>query len=155
MGRASKIYRHSLTRFLALAALGFAFDLTLLAVLHAITPLPTAATVSIAFWVTYTLNFALNRRFAFHADRQSVRGQLARFAPQVLGDYLLTLIGVTLFGALGLGLVLARIASGGANLIFNYVLYRWWTFRRGPSPAPAPPPPVEPELALVAARPDL
>ncbi|HTF09444.1 MAG TPA: GtrA family protein [Asanoa sp.] len=153
MGRASEIlrlaYRHSLTRFLALAALGFAFDLTLLAVLHAVTPLPTAATVSIAFWVTYALNFALNRNFAFHADRQGVRGQLARFAPQVLGDYLLTLIGVTLFGALGLGLVLARIASGGTNLVFNYVLYRWWTFRR-PSPASAPP--VEPELALVADR---
>jgi putative flippase GtrA len=142
--------RHSLTRFLALAALGFAFDLTLLAILHAATPLPTAATVSIAFWVTYTLNFALNRNFAFHADRQSVRGQLGRFAPQVLGDYLLTLIGVTLFGWLGMGLVLARIASGGTNLAFNYVLYRWWTFRR---PAVlAPEPAVVPQLALTATR---
>ncbi|GIF47973.1 putative flippase GtrA [Asanoa ferruginea] len=149
MGRASKIYRHSLTRFLALAALGFAFDLSLLAVLHAVTPLPTAATVSIAFWVTYALNFALNRKFAFHAERQSVRGQLVRFAPQVVGDYLLTLIGVTLFGALGMGLVVARVASGGTNLIFNYVLYRWWTFRRRPSASPVSPPPVEPELVLV------
>ncbi|MEV4617706.1 GtrA family protein [Asanoa sp. NPDC049573] len=156
MGRASEIarlaYRHSLTRFLAVAALGFGFDLTLLAILHAVTALPNAATVSIAFWVTYALNFALNRTFAFHADDSGVRGQLARFAPQVLGDFVLTVVGVTVFGMLGLGLVPSRIASGGSNLVFNYVLYRWWTFRRGP--APAPDPAAEPRLALAAARPD-
>ncbi|WP_203702638.1 GtrA family protein [Asanoa iriomotensis] len=152
MGRALRILRlaakHSLTRFLALAALGFGFDLALLAVLDAVTPLPAAATVSIAFWVTYALNFALNRTFAFHANGHGVRGQLARFAPQVLGDYLLTLVGVTALGALGVGLVPARIIAGGTNLVFNYVLYRWWTFRRRPDPAAAPT--SEPELALAA-----
>ncbi len=154
--RASRIlrlaYRHSVTRFLALAGVGFAFDLTLLAVLDAVTPLPTAATVSIAFWTTYALNFALNRRFAFHASGHGVRGQLVRFAPQVLGDYVLTVAGVTALGALGVGLVPARIIAGGTNLVFNYVLYRWWTFRHRPSSAPEPA--AEPELVLAAdARP--
>ncbi|WP_203718633.1 GtrA family protein [Asanoa siamensis] len=138
-----------MTRFLALAALGFGFDLTLLAVLDATTPLPPAATVTIAFWLTYALNFALNRTFAFHANGHGVRGQLARFAPQVLGDYVLTVVGVTALGALGLGLVPARIIAGGTNLVFNYVLYRWWTFRRRPEPPPAPA--EEPALALAAA----
>ncbi|GIF61984.1 hypothetical protein Ais01nite_00190 [Asanoa ishikariensis] len=145
-------YRHSVIRFLGLAGVGFAFDLTLLAVLDAVTPLPPAATVSIAFWATYALNFALNRTFAFHASGDGVRGQLARFAPQVLGDYVLTVAGVTVLGALGIGLVPARIIAGGTNLVFNYVLYRWWTFRRRPEPEPAPD--VERELALVAARND-
>ncbi|MDG4826351.1 GtrA family protein [Asanoa sp. WMMD1127] len=150
MGQAERIlrlaYRHSLTRFLALAGLGFGFDLALLALLDAVTPLPSAATVSIAFWVTYALNFALNRTFAFHADGHGVRGQFARFAPQVLGDYVLTLVGVTALGALGVGLVPARIIAGGTNLVFNYVLYRWWTFRRRPERADV----AAPKLALAA-----
>ncbi|SNT63542.1 Putative flippase GtrA (transmembrane translocase of bactoprenol-linked glucose) [Asanoa hainanensis] len=154
MSRASRIlrlaYRHSVTRFLALAGVGFAFDLTLLAVLDAVTPLPPAATVSIAFWVTYALNFALNRAFAFHASGHGVRGQLARFAPQVLGDYVLTVAGVTALGALGIGLVPARIIAGGTNLVFNYVLYRWWTFRHRPEPETGPAPVAEPALALAA-----
>jgi putative flippase GtrA len=153
VGRAERILRlaarHSLTRFLGLAALGFGFDLGLLAVLAATTPLPAPATVSIAFWVTYALNFALNRTFAFHAGGHGMRGQLARFAPQVLGDYALTVVGVTALGALGVGLVPARVIAGGTNLVFNYVLYRWWTFRRRPDPTAAPA--EEPELALAAA----
>ncbi|MEV4537561.1 GtrA family protein [Asanoa sp. NPDC049518] len=156
MSRATRIvrlaYRHSVTRFLALAGVGFAFDLTLLAVLDAVTPLPAPATVSIAFWVTYALNFALNRTFAFHASGEGVRGQLARFAPQVLGDYVLTVAGVTALGALGVGLVPARIIAAGTNLVFNYVLYRWWTFRRRPESEQTPA--AERELALTVARTD-
>jgi putative flippase GtrA len=149
--RALRILRlasaHSLTRFLALAGLGFGFDLALLAVLDAVTPLPAPATVTIAFWLTYALNFALNRTFAFRAGGHGVRGQLVRFAPQVLGDYALTVAGVAALGALGVALVPARVVAGGTNLLFNYALYRWWTFRHRPAPAPVPP-----ELALAADR---
>jgi len=129
-GRVTAVSRHSLPRFLLLAAVGFAFDLTLLTLLHWYTPLPNAAAVTIAFWVTYALNFALNRHFAFHADGHAVGPQLARFVPQVLGDYVLTLTAVLALQAIGLPLAVARVVAGGTNLVFNYALYRWWTFRR-------------------------
>ncbi|MFG1604968.1 GtrA family protein [Actinoplanes sp. NPDC049265] len=121
--------RHSLTRYLALAGLGFAVDVGLLALLHRFTPLPSAAVVSIAFWLTYALNFVLNRRLAFHAERGPIGRQLVRFLPQVLLDFVLTLSAVLAFQALGLALPVARIVAAGANLTLNYVLYRWWTFR--------------------------
>ena len=128
-------------RFLAFAALGFAFDLGLLLLLRHMTPLPGYACVSIAFWATYALNFVLNRYFTFEANHSNVGPQLARFAVQVIGDYALTLAVSLGLQALGLNLALSRLAAGGTNLVFNYVLYRWWTFRP-PTPVsdPAPDP---------------
>jgi putative flippase GtrA len=127
---ASVLRHHPLPRYLVFAGLGFLVDLSLLALLHHYTSLPSAATVTIAFWLTYTLNFALNRRLAFHAGDRSLKRQLVRFLPQVVGDFVLTLTAVVALQEAGLGLTLARVVAGGTNLIFNYILYRWWTFAR-------------------------
>ena len=141
--------RRSSVRFLAVSAVGYTFDLTVLLALEAFGPLPRAANVSIAFWVTYGLNFALNRSLAFHAADGDVRAQLARYVPQVIADYALTLGGVELLaGVLGLPLPLARCLAAGSNAMFNYSAYRWWTFRSGgartvrravPGPTPGSP----------------
>ncbi|GAA2632341.1 hypothetical protein GCM10010399_75760 [Dactylosporangium fulvum] len=136
MSTLRRLLRHTLTRFLAFGAVGFAFDLTLLALLKAFTPLPVWAAVSIAFWVTYALNFVLNRYFAFHAQDRPVGPQVARFAVQVLGDFLLTLGAVEGLHALGMPLLAARVLAGGTNLVWNYLLYRFWTFG-GAQAAPA------------------
>lgn len=135
MGRSrfSRIYRHSLTRFLAFAALGFTIDVTLLFLLETFTSLPLWASVSIAFWITYTVNFVMNRYFAFDAGHRDLSGQLTRYIPQVLVDYGLTVFGVELYTYLGAGLILARVIAGATNAIFNYVMYRWWTFGRSRS----------------------
>lgn len=137
-GVADRLHRlsgHSATRFLAVSTAGYAFDLALLFSLRALTPLPTAALVSIAFWVTYAVVFALNRTFAFRATDGSVRGQLARYLPQVLADFALTLGGVELFSrALGASLLAARMLAAATNATFNYLAYRWWTFREAGAP---------------------
>ncbi|MET7401441.1 GtrA family protein [Dactylosporangium sp. NPDC005572] len=123
-----RIWQHSLTRFCLLGMVGFGFDLALLALLKTVTPLPVWAAVTIAFWVTYALNFVLNRYFAFHAQDRPVGPQVLRFVAQVLGDYALTLGAVEGLHALGVPLLVARIAAGGTNLVWNYLLYRFWTF---------------------------
>ncbi|MDQ7904726.1 GtrA family protein [Phytohabitans sp. ZYX-F-186] len=140
-------------RFLLLAGVGFTFDLTLLTLLHRLTPLPNAVSVTLAFWATYALNFALNRHVAFRAHGHAVGPQLARFVPQVLGDYVLTLTAVLALQALGLNLTVARIVAGGTNLVFNYVLYRWWTFRRRPRTAVLPTVPIEAPREASSRRP--
>jgi putative flippase GtrA len=140
--RVHRVYRHSLTRFAAFGALGLAVDLTLLALLHRVTPWPVAVCVTLAFAVTYAMNFALNRRFAF-ASHGEVSTEAARFLPQVGLDYLLTVAAVETMTSLGLGLLAARFLAGGTNATFNYCAYRWWTFRRErrePSPDPHPEP---------------
>lgn len=128
--RVTLIARHTLTRYLALSAVGFAVDLGLLTIMHRCTTMPGAAVVSIAFWLTYALNFFLNRRLAFDAAGGPIGRQLVRFLPQVLGDFALTLTSVLGLQAIGVDLTVARVIAGATNLTFNYVLYRWWTFRR-------------------------
>lgn len=125
------VYRHSLTRFLAFSAVGLTFDLTVLTLLDAFTPLPYQASVTIAFVLTYALNFGLNRWFAFDAAHGHVGGQLGRFLPQVTADYLLVVFGVTVLVELGLPLLPARVLVATTNAVLNYCAYRWWTFRDG------------------------
>lgn len=128
---AERVRRHSFTRFAVLGLGGLVFDLALLALLVRFTPLPEAAAVTVAFFVTYGLNFALNRRFAFGAEGGHVGGQLTRFAPQLAVDYLLVVAAVEALTALGLGLLAARLLAAATNGAFNYCCYRWWTFRAG------------------------
>ncbi|MET7419703.1 GtrA family protein [Dactylosporangium sp. NPDC005555] len=129
-GRLLVVWRHPVVRFLAFAGLGFGFDVGLLLVLKYSTPLPAFACVTIAFWATYAVNFVLNRYFTFDAGHRAVGPQVARFVVQVLGDYALTVGAVLGLQELGVHLAIARVVAGGCTLVFNYVLYRWWTFRR-------------------------
>ncbi len=132
--RLARVQQHSLTRFLFFSGVGFGFDLTVLVALRTWTELPLWAAVTVAFVLTYALNFLLNRWFSFHAERGEVRGQLRRFLPQVLADYLLVVFAVTLLVWLGLPDLVARTLSAGTNAVLNYCAYRWWTFRDGADP---------------------
>jgi putative flippase GtrA len=107
----ARLGRHSLVRFGLFGALGLAFDVCLLWLLLTVTALSQALAVTIAFAVTYLLNFFLNRRFAFAAEGR-VGFQLIRFAPQVEVDYLLTLTAVETLVGLGVALIMARILAG-------------------------------------------
>jgi putative flippase GtrA len=126
-----RAYRHSALRFLFFSAVGYSFDVTVLLLLERAGWFPLLVNVTIAFVLTYTLNFGLNRWFAFDAAHRDLGRQLGRFIPQVTVDYLLTLGGVALFASvLGLPLFWARLLAATTNLVFNYTVYRFWTFRR-------------------------
>lgn len=125
----SRPIRHSTVRFALVGAAGYALDVTILALLTWHGGLSRPVNVSIAFWVTYAVNFVLHRRLTFGAHTAAVGGQLVRYLPQVLADYALTLGAVEVLTALGLGLVEARLVAGGTNAVLNYCVYRWWTFR--------------------------
>jgi putative flippase GtrA len=122
-----------------------AFDVSLLWLLVTFTALPDAVALTLAFATTYLMNFFLNRRFSFGAHGH-LGTQLARFAPQVGVDYLLTISAVEAFTRLGVALLAARILAGGTNAVFNYAMYRWWVFVK-PSPLPAAPAVVRPRPA--------
>ena len=130
-----RAYHHSFARFALFGALGLAFDVSLLWLLVTTTPLANAVALTVAFVTTYLLNFFLNRRFSFGA-KAHLGTQLARFAPQVGVDYVLTVSAVETFTRLGVALLVARILAGGTNAAFNYAMYRWWVFRPGHAAGP-------------------
>ena len=127
--RLTRVYHHSLTRFLFFSGIGLSFDLAVLWLLRTSTELPLWVAVTIAFVLTYALNFVLNRYFSFQAGHGDVGGQLGRFVPQVLADYLLVVFAVSALVWLGLPDLLARTLSSATNAVLNYCAYRWWTFR--------------------------
>ena len=129
--RLTRVHRHSLTRFLFFSGIGLSFDLTVLFLLQRYTPLPLWVAVTVAFVLTYALNFMLNRWFAFDAAHGHAGAQLRRFLPQVLADYLLVVFAVSLLVSLGLPVMVARTLSAATNAVLNYCAYRWWTFRDG------------------------
>ena len=130
-GLLGRVQRHSATRFLFFSGVGLTFDLSVLWMLRAWTELPLWVAVTVAFVLTYALNFVLNRYFAFAAGHGDVSGQLRRFLPQVLADYLLVVFAVSLLVAVGLPDLVARTLSAATNAVLNYCAYRWWTFRDG------------------------
>jgi putative flippase GtrA len=137
-GWVSRAYRHSGTRFLFFSAIGYSFDVTLLLLLEWAAWFPLLVNVTIAFALTYALNFVLNRWFSFDAAHRNLRGQLGRYIPQVSVDYLLTLGGVAFFAeVVGLPVFAARFLAASTNLVFNYTAYRFWTFRKGRGRGPA------------------
>jgi putative flippase GtrA len=133
-----RVSRHSFTRFAAFGLLGLGIDVTLLWLLLRFVMTDRAVAVTIAFAVTYGVNFTLNRFFSF-AAHAPVSGQLARFVPQVAADYLLTLASVEALAGLGLTIVVARILAGGTNAVLNYLAYRFWTFGRRRDDGPTAP----------------
>ena len=137
--RLRRISQHSLARFALFGAAGLAFDMALLALLSHFTPLPPAVAVTLAFAATYGLNFVLNRRFSFGAAGGHAGLHVARFAPQVAVDYVLTIAAVETLMALGAGLFTARVLAATTNAVFNYCTYRWWTFRPADGPGADPP----------------
>ena len=127
----ARLYRHSLTRFLFFSGIGLSFDLSVLLALRQYTAMPLWAAVTVAFVLTDALNFCLNRWFAFDAAHGAAGGQLRRFLPQVLADYLLVVFAVSALVWLGLPDLVARTLSAATNAVLNYCAYRWWTFRDG------------------------
>jgi putative flippase GtrA len=131
-----RAWRHSALRFLFFSGVGYSFDVTVLLLLESAGWFPLLANVTIAFVLTYALNFTLNRWFAFDAAHRDLGRQLGRYIPQVSVDYLLTLGGVWLFATvLGMPVFWARLLAATTNLVFNYTVYRFWTFRRTGRPA--------------------
>jgi putative flippase GtrA len=129
--RLARLQAHSLVRFLFFSGIGLSFDLTVLWLLRTYTPMSLWLAVTVAFVLTYALNFVLNRWFAFDAAHGHAGGQLRRFLPQVTADYLLVVFAVSALVWLGLPDLVARTLSAFTNAVLNYCAYRWWTFRDG------------------------
>jgi len=124
----ARILRHSFTRFAVLGVLGLGMDVALLAALLTFTAATKPVAVTLAFLVTYAVNFFLNRRFSFEVHG-GVDGQLIRFLPQIALDYVLMLTAFEGMTSMGIGVLYARVLAGGTNASLNYAAYRFWTFR--------------------------
>ncbi|MEU9509077.1 GtrA family protein [Micromonospora sp. NPDC048170] len=122
------MWSHSASRFLLVGALSYLFDLGVLVVLHGLLGVPLAVATTLAFGSTLLLNFGLNRAFAFRSTGLAGPA-FVRYLALVVVNYVLTLLMVTGFAALGVSYVVAKTGATAVNAVLNYVAYRWWVFR--------------------------
>lgn len=118
----------SLPRFLIIGALSFAVDAGMLFVIHGVLKawLPLATTL--AFATAFTVNFGLNRLWAF-GSTTAVGRQAARYAALTGLNLMLTVALVSGISAVGLHFLLAKAISAAVIAALNYFAYRAWVFR--------------------------
>jgi putative flippase GtrA len=129
-----RVVAPNLVGFALLNGTTFAVDLGLLALLHGTVHWPLPLAFTCAYAVAFGLGFALNRVLNFRSHAP-VGGQLGRYLPIVIANYLVWVLGLgDGLAAAGLDYRLARVVAGLAEAAFLYCALRWIVFPARPEP---------------------
>jgi putative flippase GtrA len=79
------------------------------------------------------VNFFINRKWTYRADKVEVKGQLLKFVVVVIGSVLLKSAGTYFFtNWLRIDYKISRVVTDIlVSLGFNYTLQTYWVFRKG------------------------
>lgn len=116
--------------FMGVGILSFAVDAGTLSLLHGLAGCPLPVAVTVAYVLSFGVNFTLNRVGVFRADGGPA-GQVGRYAVLCLVNYLATLVLVTGLTAVGTHYLVAKTVATGLLVIVNYLVCRAWVFSAG------------------------
>jgi len=134
----ARVVAPSLVGFALINGFTFGVDLVLLSVFGRLWGWPAPIAITVAYAVAFGLSFVLNRTFNFRSHAPVGR-QTAVYVVVVVINYVAILMGVGAgLAALGVDLVLARLAAGACEGIFMYCAMRWVVFGRPAAVEPAP-----------------
>jgi putative flippase GtrA len=119
----------SLPRFLIIGVLSFSIDVGTLFLAHGVLKIWLPLATTLAYAVAFTVNFSLNRIWAF-SSTAAVTGQATRYIALTGVNYLITLLIVDGLAALGMSYLLAKVIAATLIAGINYFVYRNWVFRR-------------------------
>ena len=129
-GRLGARVPQTLIGFVAINGFTFAVDLTLLGLFDQLLEVPHPVAISVGYGVAFTLAFVLNRWLNFHAHGR-VGSEVGRYAVVVTLNYAVLVLGMGGgLAALGVPVLLARVAAGLAEAAWMYAAMRWWVFGR-------------------------
>jgi putative flippase GtrA len=127
-GAAKRSTSRSLPRFLVTGALSFAVDVGTLFVAHGVLRIWLPLATTLAYAVAFTINFSLNRLWAF-ASTAAVGGQVGRYLALTAVNYVVTVAAVSGLAAAGLHYLVAKVITAAVIAAVNYIAYRLWVFR--------------------------
>jgi putative flippase GtrA len=138
-----------LAGFLAISAVTFTVDLTVLTAVHGGLGWPLPASITVAYTAASALGYLLNRVLNFRSHG-AVGPQVIWYAAVIVVNYLVCILGVTdALAALSVDYRLARVAAAVCEAVYMYTALRWVVFRdvtRHPAPAPSSPDSEDPGL---------
>ena len=118
----------SLPRFLIIGVLSFIVDAGTLFVTHGLLTMWLPLATTLAYALSFVVNFGLNRRWAF-GSTGALTGQVPRYIALVAVNFVITLVMVNGIAALGVSYLLAKVLATAVIAGINYLAYRNWIFR--------------------------
>ncbi|WP_189916054.1 GtrA family protein [Kitasatospora xanthocidica] len=127
-GRVAGLLGHSAVRFLASGVTSTVMDMGTLYVLHGVLRLPLALSTLAGVLAGFTVNFLLNRIWAFGSS-SPVGKQTVRYMLLASANWISTVLLVGGLVKLGLFYLLARAIPLVILSVVNYFGYKYWVFR--------------------------
>ncbi|MFI2753067.1 GtrA family protein [Cellulomonas sp. P22] len=115
--------------FLVVGVVSFGVDAGLLVLLAGPVGIPPWLAATISFWLSVLANFSLNRVLFGTRDADKLLSHSFRYGVLLGANYCVTLAGIEVAQAVGLGLFIAKTATTAVTSIWNYFLYRHWVFK--------------------------
>ena len=128
------LYRHRLIRYLFVGGTTFLIDFSLLVLLHGKHHVNLEFATSIAFWVSVTYNFYLNRNWAFSSsENKKLHKHLTAYGILLVFNYLFAVVFVSFFSH-HMPYTLAKALSVIIQTSWTYPIYKRVIFN-SPNPA--------------------
>jgi len=122
------LYRHHFVRYLFVGGTTFVLDFGILLCLHGLLKLNLAGSTSVAYWISISYNFVLNRYWTFDArENESLKHHLTTYFVLLVFNYLFTVTFVSVLGA-HINYVIAKALAVAIQMTWTYYIYKNYIF---------------------------
>ncbi len=122
------LYRHHFVRYLLVGGTTFVIDFGILFFLHSVLKLNLAGSTSVAYWISISYNFVLNRYWTFDAgEKESLARHLSIYFALLVCNYLFTVTVVSVLGT-HINYVIAKALAVAVSMTWTYVVYKNYIF---------------------------
>ena len=123
------LYRHHFVRYLIVGGSTFVLDFGILFVLHGQFQLNLAASTSVAYWISISYNFILNRYWTFDArEKESLTRHITSYFALLVANYLFTVTFVSIVGT-HINYIAAKALAVAIQMIWTYQIYKKFIFK--------------------------
>jgi putative flippase GtrA len=122
------LYRHHFVRYLIVGGTTFVIDFGILYTLHTHFNVKIAAATSIAYWVSITYNFLLNRYWSFDKrEKESLQHHITTYFMLLIFNYFFVLLFVSFFSH-HINFIIAKAIAVLLQMTWTYYLYKNYIF---------------------------
>ncbi|HUB93411.1 MAG TPA: GtrA family protein [Verrucomicrobiae bacterium] len=122
------LYRHHFVRYLFVGGTTFVIDFGILYTLHGLLKFNLAASTSVAYWISISYNFVLNRYWTFDArEKESLKRHVTIYFVLLVFNYLFTVTVVSLLST-HINYVIAKALAVATSMTWTYYIYKNYIF---------------------------
>lgn len=120
--------RRDISGYLLAGVLSYGVDVGALFTLHALLAVPLLVAASLAYLLSFLVNFSLNRRVLFKGG-SGFGVQMARYIALCLVSYVVTLGVMSALVSMGIHYLVAKTLAVTVIAVGNFTVCRGWVFR--------------------------